>query len=206
MAVKSILEVDVNDASFRQFQRLYNQYQSSLRSMPAAWKAVNAQIDGSRASFDKMVGRMAAANVQARLAAKAQERADYLTRTTAERWSLIARSTMSFASSLRDVTVSVMKMAGITGIVTGLVGGGGLWGIESDSGEEYVREVAAEEYGDLRKILTSIGVPTSQLPTEFDPKWTRRGPRRWQDAIEDAREAKDLDFTIEDVSILERRL
>jgi hypothetical protein len=48
---------------------------------------------------------------------------------------------------------------------------GGLWGIESDSGEEYVREVAAEEYGDLRKILTSIGVPTAQLPTKFDPEW-----------------------------------
>lgn len=48
---------------------------------------------------------------------------------------------------------------------------GGLWGTESDSGEEYIRVIAAEEYADLRKILTSIGVPTSQLPTEFDPKW-----------------------------------
>ena len=48
---------------------------------------------------------------------------------------------------------------------------GGLWGTESDSGEEYIREIAADEYADLRKILTSIGVSTSQLPTEFDPKW-----------------------------------
>lgn len=50
---------------------------------------------------------------------------------------------------------------------------GGLWGTESDSGEEYIREVAAEEYGDLRKILISIGVPTSQLPTKFDPSWMK---------------------------------
>jgi len=40
----------------------------------------------------------------------------------------------------------------------------GLWGIESDSGEEYIEEVAVEEYGELRKILTDIGVPTAQLP------------------------------------------
>jgi hypothetical protein len=55
--------------------------------------------------------------------------------------------------------------------VTQHITSGGLWGVESDSGDEYIDEVAAEEYADLRKILTSIGVPTSQLPTEFDPKW-----------------------------------
>lgn len=49
---------------------------------------------------------------------------------------------------------------------------GGLWGIESDM-KEYIEEVGVNEYGDLRKILTSIGVPTSQLPTKFDPKWVK---------------------------------
>jgi hypothetical protein len=55
--------------------------------------------------------------------------------------------------------------------VTQTLKSGGLWGVESDSGDEYIDGVAAEEYADLRKILTSIGVPTSQLPTESDPKW-----------------------------------
>jgi hypothetical protein len=47
---------------------------------------------------------------------------------------------------------------------------GGLWGIESDSGDEYIKEVAGEEYNDLRKILKTLGVPTSELPTELDAK------------------------------------
>jgi hypothetical protein len=55
--------------------------------------------------------------------------------------------------------------------ITQTLKSGGLWGTESDSGEEYIQEIAADEYADLRKILTSIGVSTSQLPTEFDPKW-----------------------------------
>jgi Transglycosylase SLT domain len=130
MTVKSILDIDVNDTRFREFKRLYDQYNLALRSAPAAWKLVNTQIDGSRASFDKLVDKMAAANVQAGLAAKAQERADDMTRRTSERWASIARSTMSFASSIRDATTSVIKMAGITGIITGLVGAGGLWGID----------------------------------------------------------------------------
>src|ERR1700680_3008936 len=130
MTVKSILDIDVNDTRFREFKRLYDQYNLALRSAPAAWKLVNTQIDGSRASFDKLVDKMAAANVQAGLAAKAQERADDMTRRTSERWASIARSTMSFASSIRDATTSVIKMAGITGIITGLGGAGGRGGID----------------------------------------------------------------------------
>lgn len=48
---------------------------------------------------------------------------------------------------------------------------GGLWGIESDSGKEYVEETGAEQWNELRQILKSIGVATSELPTEFNPKW-----------------------------------
>lgn len=40
----------------------------------------------------------------------------------------------------------------------------GLWGVESDSGEEYLVSVAVEEYEQLRKVLKTIGVPTAQLP------------------------------------------
>ncbi len=41
---------------------------------------------------------------------------------------------------------------------------GGLWGVESDSGAEYVEEVALQEYDKLREILKAVGVPTSQVP------------------------------------------
>ena len=43
---------------------------------------------------------------------------------------------------------------------------GGLWGIESDSDDTYIKEIGDHEYTDLRKILKTLGVPTSELPTE----------------------------------------
>lgn len=58
----------------------------------------------------------------------------------------------------------------IGGIIQTLTSGG-LWGIESDSGEEYIEEVAGQEWGELRKVLLDVGVPTSQLPQKVDPKW-----------------------------------
>jgi hypothetical protein len=51
----------------------------------------------------------------------------------------------------------------VEGIVQTLTSGG-LWGVESDSGEEYITEIAVEEYEQLRKVLKTIGVPTAQLP------------------------------------------
>jgi len=45
---------------------------------------------------------------------------------------------------------------------------GGLWGVESDAGDEYIKEVAGEEYTDLRRILKTLGVPTSELPAEVE--------------------------------------
>ena len=55
----------------------------------------------------------------------------------------------------------------IGGVVQTLTSGG-LWGIESDSDREYIEEVAGEEYSELRKILTEVGVPTAQLPLEIE--------------------------------------
>jgi len=51
----------------------------------------------------------------------------------------------------------------VEGVVQTLTSGG-LWGVESDSGEEYVVSVAVEEYEQLRRVLKTIGVPTAQLP------------------------------------------
>ena len=42
----------------------------------------------------------------------------------------------------------------------------GLWGIESDSGEEYIAGIAVEEYEQLSKVLKTIGVPTAQLAAD----------------------------------------
>lgn len=57
----------------------------------------------------------------------------------------------------------------VDGIVQTITSGG-LWGVESDAGDEYIKSVAQEEYTDLRKILKTLGVATSELPLEVDSK------------------------------------
>lgn len=130
MAVRSVIDIQINDGKFASFKRLFDQYQSALKSQPAAWAAVTAKIDGTKASFDKAVGAMVAQNVQARLLEKAQERADHLSQTWADRWSGIARSTREFAGNITHATFSLLRWASISGIVSGLAGAGGIFGID----------------------------------------------------------------------------
>ena len=130
MAVRPILSIDVRDGQFRDFLKLYEKYDKALKSSPAAWKLVTQNIDGSRQSFNKLVDQMAAANVQEKLREKAQERADKLTRTSAERWQAMARNTKEFARNISDATVSLLKWGSVTGVISGLIGAGGLFGLD----------------------------------------------------------------------------
>ena len=50
-----------------------------------------------------------------------------------------------------------MALVTVNGVVQ-TIKSGGLWGIESDSEEEYRREIEAEQVGELRAILESLGV------------------------------------------------
>lgn len=46
---------------------------------------------------------------------------------------------------------------------------GGIWGVESDD-KEYIESVADDEYADLRKILKTMGVATSELPNKLEKR------------------------------------
>jgi hypothetical protein len=68
------------------------------------------------------------------------------------------------------VTVRAQAEIVVDGIVQIIVSGG-LSGVESDAGDAYIKEVGGEEYTDLRRILKTLGVPTSELPVDVDPSW-----------------------------------
>jgi hypothetical protein len=48
---------------------------------------------------------------------------------------------------------------------------GGMWGIENDAEDEYLDEIIDGEWGALRTVLKTVGVPTEQLPLAVDRAW-----------------------------------
>lgn len=46
----------------------------------------------------------------------------------------------------------------------------GIWGVESDSEESHLKEMADEEWTQLREILLTIGVPSKQIPQKLNQR------------------------------------
>lgn len=53
------------------------------------------------------------------------------------------------------------------------ISSGGLWGIESDSGVEYLKSVALEEMSELRTTLTGMGFSETEIKRSFDNAVTK---------------------------------
>lgn len=47
----------------------------------------------------------------------------------------------------------------------------GIAGVEGDAEDEYLDEIIDGEWGALRAVLKTVGVPTEQLPLAVDRAW-----------------------------------
>lgn len=130
MATKSIIDIEINDAAFKRYQATFAQYQALLAKTPAIWTQQTAAINSSRKSFDALVSAAAARQGYAKLTAEAEKTASLAVEKSARTWRDLAVSTKSFASNIQSATVALLKWAGVTTAVSGLLGAGGLFGID----------------------------------------------------------------------------
>jgi hypothetical protein len=130
MAVKSILDIDVQDSKFKAFKEQYDRYQAALAKAPGAWKAVNKETAAVGKSFEKMAqalldqGKSRSAVDDA---SKKQERS--LTRSD-QLWTSISKKTKSIAGDVLSATRSLISWTGILSGIGGLLGIGSLFGLD----------------------------------------------------------------------------
>ena len=130
MALKSVIDIDINDAAFQRYQASFKQYQELLAKTPGAWKKVTGEIDASRKSFEDLVAAAAARQGYAKLTAEAETLAKRQTEAQAVAWRDMARSTRTVATNIIDATRALLRWTELTSVFTGLLGVGGLFGIE----------------------------------------------------------------------------
>lgn len=128
--LKSILDIEVNDSSFRRYQEQFQKYQELLAKQPEAWERVTKNIDASRKSFDELVAAAAARQGYAKLTEESERTASRLAEGQARSWADMARSTKTVAGNILQATQALLRWASIGTFVTGLLGGGGLYGID----------------------------------------------------------------------------
>lgn len=131
MAVKSIIDINVNDGEFQRFSALFQQYQKQLASTPAAWRNIAAAQGKSTNAFQELVALEVESMGHQKMMLQVQQAAARITRTNADAWRDLSRNTKSVAGNITSATLQLAKWSGIVGVVGGLVGAaGGLFGIE----------------------------------------------------------------------------
>lgn len=147
MALKAIYDIEVNDAAFKRFQALYDKHVESLKKLPGAWSEVGKE---QKASADAMAGIAAAVLATNDLLETTTNESEKLARhstTTSRMWTALAGSSTVFANNIVRAAQTALHTAEISGAVGGLLGAGGLYGLDQ----------LALGAGDLRRTVTGLG-------------------------------------------------
>ena len=131
MAIKrSVLEIDVNDARFKDYLTSYNKYRASVDKLPGAWGAVTKENKASVQAVQMMTAALLANMDIARKNAANQNQVANDAGRVANYWRQTARYTKESAEYLYRKIQMMARWTGIGTALTGLVTGVGLWGLE----------------------------------------------------------------------------
>ncbi|EPH0107104.1 lytic transglycosylase domain-containing protein [Enterobacter roggenkampii] len=170
MVAKSIVDIDVNDDKFVAFMEKFKEYQAALEDLPEAWRGLahgatdatketaKAKTEGDLLAKAFSEGASAILSINSGLerltdsldrANKSQEDFNKKTRSSKGFLSEATKDAKSLAGHIRDATTSLLSWGGIVGLFTGVLGVGGLFGLN---------RLAA---GASQQRFTSLGIGTS---------------------------------------------
>src|SRR5215471_5514521 len=109
MAAKPILDIEVNDESFRRYTALFDKYNQQLKKQPAAWQALNKTASGAGDAFAAMTAALLAQNELTRKEVAEQKKLANTADHTARSWTSMARSSKDVAANIGRATVSLLK-------------------------------------------------------------------------------------------------
>lgn len=150
MAAKSIVDIDVNDEKFLSFMEKFNEYKAALDALPEAWRASAQGIGDSARETSKasteaggmakafsdgvdalnaMVNNLDRINGNLEDANKRQEDLNKKTSGASGIFGKLKKDSKEFAGHIKDATVNLLSWGGIVGLFTGVLGAGGLFGL-----------------------------------------------------------------------------
>lgn len=150
MAAKSIIDIDVNDEKFQSFMEKFSEYQAALGDLPEAWRGVahgigdteketakaRSELEGVAKSFSD--GAAAILSINSGLDRlndsldKANKNQSGFNKNASAAKKFLSGATKdakSLAGHIKDATTSLISWGSILGLFSGLIGAGGLFGI-----------------------------------------------------------------------------
>lgn len=134
MAVKSIIDIKINDEEFKRFNELFMKYQDALAKTPGEWNKVGDALQGSKITFEAIVALLLVQDDLARKRAADDRKSEESSRKSAGYWSSITRSSREFASNISSATRHIRKWIEVGAVFGSLLGVGGFFGLDRLAG------------------------------------------------------------------------
>jgi hypothetical protein len=147
VAVKSVLDIDINDEKFKRFSALFDKYQSALGKLPGMWKDVDKETAGAAATFANITAAMMAQSHVQNEANEAARNSGKELQHHSSLWNRIQKSTTGVLGNVAGIAKWLARM----GVGLGLGGlgvGAGLFGLRA----------LAEHVSDSRNQALSTGM------------------------------------------------
>ncbi len=179
MAAKSIIDIDVNDDKFQSFMEKFNEYQAALGDLPEAWRGVahgigdteketakaRSELEGVAKSFSD--GAAAILSINSGLDRlndsldKANKNQSGFNKNAGAAKKFLSGATKdakSLAGHIKDATTSLISWTSILGLFSGLIGAGGLFGIN-----RLASSAASQRFTTLGLGTTSGGLDSTAI-------------------------------------------
>lgn len=122
MAVKSILEISVEDAAFTKYKALFDKYQAELKKHPEIWKQLGKQQRELASQWTNVANTFAKHLNQLEEAKNKLEDQEKHVSLAERLWAGMEKSSKGVSSHIANATTSLLKWSGLLSGITGLLG------------------------------------------------------------------------------------
>lgn len=156
---KPILDVEIDPSGkFKAFADLHAKYLENLQKMPGAWAGVDKSV---KTSFEAVTAAMFAQKELARREAAAEKELARGGKVAGAAWSTVALKSKEVLGNVKNITLSLLRWASLGTVFTGLLGGGGLFGLDRLAGNVGANRRAAlglgVSYGERKAFDVNYG-------------------------------------------------
>lgn len=127
---RSVISVDIDDSRFREFVGLFQKYQEALRQQPNLWGTANEQMGQTREILEVMAASMLTQIDLLHRMTQETRQSEHAARGWRDALHGGLKHAKELTGYLTTITHFITHEIKVAGAVTGLLGFGGLWGLD----------------------------------------------------------------------------